>query len=247
MFTYRMDIAYDGTNYGGWQIQPNAVTVQELIQNALKVILRFDVGVTGSGRTDAGVHALQQTAHFSTPMEIDPFRIRGSLNGMLPPDIRINCVEAVSSDFHARYSAKGKGYHYNLHLGQVASPFTRLYSWQVAQKIDLNCLKEAATHFIGTHDFTSFANEAHAGSASRDAVRTIHRLDVVMEGDAVVLQFEGDGFLYKMVRNITGTMIECAAGKLESVNIPKIIEAKDRRLAGAAAPPQGLFLVKVMY
>lgn len=247
MFKYRMDIAYDGTKYGGWQVQPNASTIQQLIQEALKVILRADVGVTGAGRTDAGVHALQQTAHIVVENEIDPFRVRGSLNGLLPANVRIKAITPVSEGFHARYSAKGKIYHYRLHIGQVESPFTRLYSWHVKQKLDLERLRQAAKCFVGTHDFKSFANEAHMGCASRDSVRTIFRLDVVAEGDSVVLQFEGDGFLYKMVRNITGTLVECATGKIEYSDIIDILAAKDRRFAGTAAPPQGLFLVQVIY
>jgi tRNA pseudouridine38-40 synthase len=247
MFHYRLDVSYDGTNYGGWQVQPNAVTVQELIQKAFAVILRQDVAVTGAGRTDAGVHALQQTAHFAVPVSIDPFRLRGSLNGLLPADIRVLRVLPVPSDFHARYSAVGKIYHYEIHLGGVVSPFKRLYCWQVKQKIDVEVLRQAALQFIGTHDFTSFANEAHMGCAARDAVRTISKLDVVVEGDAVSLKFEGDGFLYKMVRNITGTLVECAAGRFAPSHIAAILAAKDRRLAGTAAPSHGLFLVRVNY
>lgn len=247
MHRYRIDIAYDGTSFGGWQIQPNAVTIQELIQNALKVILRHDIAVVGSGRTDAGVHAFRQTAHFDTPSPVDPFRLCGSLNGVLPPEIRIMDLRPVPSEFHARYSAVGKVYHYELYTGLALPPFKRLYCWHVRRKIDLKLLKEAARLFVGTHDFTSFANEAYAGSAAKDPVRTLFRLDVVEEGDAITLQFEGDGFLYKMVRNITGALVECAAGKLPLSEIPKIFQGKDRKLAPAAAPPQGLFLMKVDY
>lgn len=247
MFTYKMVVSYDGTSYGGWQVQPNAVTIQEQIQNAFRVVLRQDVDVTGSGRTDAGVHALGQTAHFILSEPIDPFKLRGSLNGILPHDIRIMEILPVPHGFHARYSAIGKVYHYELHIGRVLPPFRRLYCWHIKQKIDLTLVREAAEHFIGTHDFTSFANESHLGCASKDAVRTLHRLDVVVNDDNISLQFEGDGFLYKMVRNITGTLIECGVGKRSSSEIPAILEMKDRRLAGAAAPPQGLFLVKVDY
>lgn len=242
-----MDISYDGTNYGGWQMQPNAVTIQEHIQKALKLILKCDVGITGSGRTDAGVHALQQTAHFSVSEAIDTYRLKGSLNGILPCDIRVNAISEVAHNFHARYSAVGKIYHYRIHLGPIVPPFTRLYCWHVKQKVDLSRLKEAALFFVGTHDFTSFANEAHSGCAAKDAVRTLHRLDVIVEGNSVVLEFEGDGFLYKMVRNITGTLMECAMGRLEPSAIPGILQGKDRKLSGPAAPPQGLFLVSVQY
>ncbi len=247
MQTYRMDISYDGMHYGGWQMQPNAVTVQELIQNALKVALKEEIKITGSGRTDAGVHALQQTAHFCTALPFDPFRLRGSLNGILPPDIRIIQISPVSSRFHARYSAIGKVYHYELYLDPVLPPFKRLYCCHVKQKADLSLLKKAALEFMGTHDFTSFANEAHSGSAAKDAVRTIHSLDVIEQGKAVTLRFEGDGFLYKMVRNISGTLLQCAYGKIAPSKIPEMLAARNRKVAGPAAPPQGLFLVRVDY
>lgn len=242
-----MDVSYDGTGYGGWQVQPTAVTIQELIQKAMCVIFKEPIGITGSGRTDAGVHALQQTAHFMTSSPIDCFRLRGSLNGILPPAIRITNISVVSEGFHARYSAIGKTYRYELHVGKVLPPFKRLYCWHVKQQIDRSLLKEAAMQFVGTHDFTSFANEAHLGSAAKDPVRTLYSLDVIEEGESITLCFKGNGFLYKMVRNITGTLIDCALKKTPIAEIPLIFAACDRKLSGQAAPPQGLFLVKVDY
>src|SRR5205814_82447 len=167
--------------------------------------LRAPTDLTGSGRTDAGVHAKAQVAHFSCSSKIDIQRLMGSLNGLLPRDIRIMQIQMVADDFHARYSATGKIYHYHIQLDRNLSPFNRHYSVYVTHPIDLHLLKQAAALFIGTHDFSSFANQAHSGSAARGAVRTLKRLDVIEEPGGLRLEFEGNGFLYKMVRNIVGT------------------------------------------
>lgn len=245
--TYKLVLAYDGTRYGGWQIQPNAPTIQEHIQEAMKIILRIPITVIGSGRTDAGVHAKGQVAHFKVPLTIDLRKMIHSLNSLLPPDIRALSLSKADPHFHAQYNATGKIYHYHLFFGPVQDPFTRLYTVHVREKIDLKSLQKAIPYFIGTHDFTSFSNEAHAGSAAKDPVRTITRLDCIQEGEAVRLEFEGDGFLYKMVRNIVGTLLEVGAGKRAPTEIPEIFAKKDRRAAGKAAPAQGLFLWKVIY
>lgn len=244
---YKLTIAYDGTQYGGWQAQTNSTAIQTLIENSLKIALRQKISIVGAGRTDAGVHALAQVAHFSYEGPLDPFHLRASLNGLLPIDIRILDIQRVSEDFHARYSAVSKEYHYHLHLDRVRNPFKRLYSAHIHHAVDLELLKKAAFLFIGTHDFTSFANEAHQGCAARDPIRTITRLDVNAESGGVRLEFEGNGFLYKMVRNITGTLLDISSGKIRINEIPDIFAAKDRRRAGKAAPPEGLFLVKIAY
>lgn len=242
-----MIIAYDGSRYHGWQIQPNGQTIQEILQKNLAIILRKEVLVIGSGRTDAGVHALGQVANFYLNEKVDIFRLRASLNGLLPPDIRVKEIVESPLVFHAQYSAIGKTYHYHLHLDRVQDPFQRLYSFHVKEKINVDLLKEAVRLFVGTHDFTAFANENHLGSAANDAVRTMYRLDLIEQNGGVRLEFEADGFLYKMVRNITGTLLEIAAGKRSIKDVPKCFEKKDRRLTGQAAPAQGLFLVKVDY
>lgn len=244
---YKLIIAYDGTAYCGWQVQPNGISIQELIQKKLSQISRNNITLIGSGRTDAGVHALGQTAHFHSPIINDHSRFLGSLNALLPADIRILHIEEVPINFHARYSAIGKIYHYHLHLNKVSDPFTRLYRLHVREEINLNILQEAALELIGTHDFTSFANEAHRGSASRDPIRTIRRLDIIEQPGGVRLEFEGDGFLYKMVRNIVGTLLEVAEGKYSLEELREILAVKDRKKAGQAAPPHGLFLMQVLY
>lgn len=244
---YKLNIAYDGTNYCGWQVQPNGLSIQEVLQKHLATIIRHPAHVTGSGRTDAGVHARGQVAHFHSDQPLNLRRLHHSLNGLLPGDIRVNSIEEVPLNFHARYSAIAKTYHYHLRLGHVQDPFQRLYSTQVHERLDLPLLKEAARHFLGTHDFSSLANEAHRGSASHDPVRTLYRLDVIEQDQNVRLEFEGNGFLYKMVRNIVGLLLDAASGKRPVGDIPAILAAKDRRQAGQAAPAQGLFLVQVRY
>jgi tRNA pseudouridine38-40 synthase len=245
---YKLTIGYDGTNYSGWQIQTDkVVSIQSLIQNALETILREKISLFGSGRTDAGVHAIAQIAHFSCESIFAIHKLRHSLNSLLPKDIRIEMIEEVESQFHARYSAIGKTYHYHMHLGAVQNPFRRLYALHIPYPIDRSLLKESAKYFIGTHDFSSFANDGKKGSAAKNAIRTIKRLDVIEEGNTLRLEFEGNGFLYKMVRNIVGTLLEIATGKMKIDELAALFAAKDRRNAPAAAAAHGLFLVKVDY
>ncbi|MDR3624348.1 MAG: tRNA pseudouridine(38-40) synthase TruA [Chlamydiales bacterium] len=247
MHNYKLVIAYDGTNYSGWQIQPNGVSIQELIQKALSICTREDIKLIGSGRTDAGVHAQGQVAHFLSSQELLPNKILYSLNGMLPSDIRIKQMESIPNSFHAQYSTIGKIYHYNLWLDPVLDPTKRLYTHHVKGKFHLEDLIQAASLFLGTWDFTSFANEPHTGSAAKDPIRTLKRLDIVPQEGGVRLEFEGDGFLYKMVRNITGTLLEIATAKRNLKEVPHIFAAKDRKQAGLAAPAKGLFLMHVLY
>ncbi len=246
-YKYKLLIAYQGTRYSGWQVQPNATSIQFLIEEAMFTVLRKNTHVTGSGRTDRGVHALEQVAHFSTDTDIDTDKLSFSLNGLLPLDIRILSIETAAPDFHARYSATGKIYHYYILEKGVQNPFKHHYATPLSYPLDHQILKKAAHYFIGKHDFTSFSNEAHKGSASRNAVRTLKRLDIFKREGEIVLEFEADGFLYKMVRNIVGTLLDVARGKIPLDDIPHIFEAKDRKKAGSCAPPQGLFLVKIHY
>ncbi len=242
-----MTIAYDGTNYNGWQVQPNGCGIQELLEKALGTILRSRITVHGAGRTDAGVHALGQTAHFATDPAINLNKTLYSLNGILPKDIRVTSIEPKPEDFHARFSAKGKIYHYFLTPNAVVTPFLRLYRCHVKHPVDLNLLREAAKLFIGTHDFSAFANEQECGSAKRNPIRTIYRLEVMEEPTLLRLEFEGSGFLYKMVRNITGSLLAAAGGKMTLKELALAFKSRDRKNTAAAAPACGLFLVKVLY
>lgn len=247
MARYKLILAYDGTNYCGWQVQHDRLSIQALVQNALQTVLRHPLHLTGSGRTDAGVHAKGQTAHFDTDLSINLSSLRLSLNGLLPADIRVLEIESVESDFHARYSALSKTYHYYLHLDRISDPFTIKTRYQVFKRLNLDLLQKAAQEFIGIHDFTSFTNEPQRGSVVRGAVRHLTRLDAFPIEKGIRLEFEANGFLYKMVRNITAALIECASGKVPPSMIKEIFDAKDRRRAFFTAPPQGLFLMHVQY
>jgi tRNA pseudouridine38-40 synthase len=242
----KLTISYDGTLYCGWQVQANGKSIQMLVQKALETILRHPIALTGSGRTDAGVHALGQTAHFDSNIQIDPDRLIYSANALLPLDIRIVQAEIVADDFHARYGAKAKIYHYHLQL-DCSDPMTRLYRTPVYGKFDQTALERAAIQFLGTHDFIAFANDPMRGTAARDSIRTLKRLDVVQQPGGLRLEFEGDGFLYKMVRNITGTLLDVAAHRTSSDDIAAFLQQKNRKLTGPTAPAQGLFLIRVKY
>ncbi len=247
MHNYKLLIAYEGTFYSGWQIQKNGISIQALLEKYLSIILRNSIHIVGSGRTDAGVHALEQVAHFKTTASFDFSRLLASLNGLLPKDIRVLSIEKASLDFHARYSAIGKVYHYYLHVSPIKDPFNRFYAYKVPHPVLLDTLKQAANFFIGTHDFTSFANEAKTGSAAKNAVRSLKRLSILPKEEYICLELEADGFLYKMVRNIVGTLLDICAGTIALEKIPAIFQAKDRKLAGRAAPAHGLTLAKVYY
>ncbi len=245
---YRLLISYDGTPFGGWQVQPNALSIQELIQNALSTVLREkNISVIGSGRTDAGVHALEQVAHFRAKPIADLKKTLRSLNALLPEEIALFDLKEVSEEFHSRFSAIGKIYRYHLHLNPVKDPFTRSTSTYYPYPLDLQRIEMALPHFPGTHDFTTFANEPHCGSLAKNPVRTLYRLDMIRNENGCIFEFVGDGFLYKMVRTLVGTLLEIGRGRIAPDEVGSLFAAKNRKRAGAAAPPQGLFLVKVIY
>jgi tRNA pseudouridine38-40 synthase len=244
---HSLTIAYDGTKYSGWQVQSNALSIQALIQSALAVALRHPVDLTGSGRTDAGVHARGQIAHFDTDVIFHPKSLLISINALLPPDIRILSVEERELSFHARYSAKSKTYHYHLHLDPVTDPILAPYRFHVPERLCRTKLMRGTKYFLGERDFTSFANQAYRGSASRDPIRTLLRFDALEQDGGIRLELEATGFLYKMARNIVGTLLDYAKGKVTSEQIEQIFQSKDRKKAGSAAPPHGLFLMQVAY
>lgn len=240
----KLTISYDGTTFSGWQIQPNGISIQETIEKALTTIFKRPIRIIGAGRTDAGVHALGQVAHFEVEDEVDLLRLKYSLNGLLPPEIRIHNIESVPTDFHAQRKALSKIYHYNLWLDSTDDPFLTRYHYHFRRKMSQELLQEAAKHFIGQHDFASFTN---VGSSAKTTVRHIYRLDVVEQRGGLRLEFEGNGFLYKMVRNITGTLLEVATFKKSLDDLPLLFAAKERQKAPATAPARGLFLIKVNY
>ena len=244
MYTYKLVIAYDGTPFCGWLVQNNATSVQVVLCQALEKMLGIYTPLPGSGRTDAGVHALGQVAHFKVHKEINPHTFLKGLNALTPDEISILSVEKVEDDFHARYSAKGKLYRYSLCPHPVQSPFRKRYALHFPFGLDKALMKQALLSFVGTHDFCSLANKH--GSA-KDSIRTIFRADFIEDIEEWHLEFEGNGFLYKMVRNMVGLVLEVGMKKRASSDIPAILDAKDRRAAGMAAPAHGLYLMKVLY
>lgn len=246
MQNYKLLITYEGTNYQGFQVQKNGVSIQAVLEKTLSTLFDQKIRVIGSGRTDSGVHALSQVVNFHSKKEFDLEKLRYALNRLLPKDIRVLSLEIVDSKFHSRYSAKSKIYRYHISQEVVLSPFKRTLAWHCIYPLNLEALKKGAAYLIGEHNFRAFANET-AAKDKEDFVRTIYRIDLVEEPGGFYLEFEGNGFLYRMVRNMVGALIECARGKRTPEDIQKLLESKDRRLSGVAAPAEGLFLVKVLY
>lgn len=240
----RLIISYDGTNYVGWQVQPNGVSVQALLEKALFELTGEQIRVEGSGRTDSGVHAKAQVAHFDTEarMAADKFAI--AMNMHLPPDIRVLFSEECDPTFHARFSAKRKVYSYTVQLGPHADVFLRTTSLHLHYIPDVEAMQKAAAAVIGTHDFNAFKC---ADSSMENTVRTITRSEWNRNGNLLVYTVEGNGFLYNMVRVLVGTMLEIGSGKRPVSDMENAIETGSRTSAGATAPARGLRLERVIY
>jgi len=247
MKKYKCIVSYDGSRYAGFQVQKNSITIQSTLQDAFFRRFQKKVDVTGSSRTDAGVHALGQVVHFEYPDIDDTSHTLYQLNAMLPKDIRILSMEEVPIDFHSRYAAKKKTYYYYLNAEQPVPPFGREYVMSLPKAIDINLMIEASSYFLGTHDFRAFAHQADVGCAKNKPVKTIYRLDWVKEKHKYRVEIEGNGFLHKMVRNIIGTLIDVGMKKITPSDIPLIIDSKDRKKAGQTAPAHALFLAKIDY
>ncbi|MBQ5592203.1 MAG: tRNA pseudouridine(38-40) synthase TruA [Clostridia bacterium] len=237
-------LMYDGSHYHGWQVQPNGITVQEAMQNAIEQILGVRESVTGCSRTDAGVHANDFCCNIRTENEIDCYRLQGALNAVLPDSISVKSVKEVDADFHARYSCVTKQYVYRVWNAGFKNPFLVNRAWHYKNKIDEKFLNEQSQAYVGTHDYKAFCS---AGSSVEDTVRTVKQFSVTRDGDEVTFTVEADGFLYNMVRIMVGSLIEISENRIEKDKLSAIIESKDRALAGRTAPPQGLYLNKVNY
>lgn len=244
MKNIQLIISYRGTNYCGWQVQPNGETIQEVITRAIKELTGESVNLTGSGRTDAGVHALGQSANFFTASTIPPELWHRALNTRLPADIRVISSRTRNSDFHSRYQAKGKSYLYKMLVSPVASPFLADLAFYVPRPLDWAAMEEAAANFLGEHDFTAFMA---SGSAIKTTVRTITNISFSKNNDLWEITFTGNGFLYNMVRIMAGTLYEVGYGRLKPQDIKAIIDSRDRRRAGITAPAHGLYLKEVYY
>ena len=240
-----LTLRYDGTAYHGWQVQPNGVTVQQVVQDAVEAVTGVRSGVTGCSRTDAGVHADTFCCCFDSDSPLRGDKLCAALNFHLPRDVSVYEAREVEEDFHPRYHARGKRYVYRIWNGPQRHPVYDKYALWVKKPLDANFLNEVVKQYIGTHDFAAFCG---AGSDLQGTTRrTIRTCTVTREGDLVRFTVEGDGFLYNMVRIMVGTLLEIAAERLSPDSIPAILEGRDRRAAGPTAPPHGLCLERVFY
>lgn len=249
-----MTIEYDGSDFCGWQRQPNVRTVQGRLEEALSRVCGTPVKISGTSRTDAGVHALGQCASFRGEFGIPTERIMPAANNILAGgrqalkgigDVRITSLREVGSDFHARFNACGKKYRYVIRNLPEPDIFRRNYCYQIPQPLDVEAMREAAAYIAGTHDFKCF--QAAGGEEKETTVRTVHRLRIDRRGENVEIEISGDGFLYNMVRIITGTLVEVGLGKRAPADLEAVIAGRDRQKAGHTAPAAGLYLVEVYY
>ncbi|QOS98659.1 tRNA pseudouridine(38-40) synthase TruA [Brevibacterium sp. JNUCC-42] len=237
-------VAYDGTDYSGFQVQPEQMTIQGEIEAAITRITGETIQIHGSGRTDAGVHARGQTFHFDTKSTISTDKWRWILNNQLPASIVMQSIEEVDPSFHARFDVREKEYRYCINNAQVPEVFRHRYAWHIRYPLDVKAMRQAATHLIGTHNFTSFCS---ARTHVENKVRTIYDVRIEQEGTLLWIICRGNGFLYNMVRIIAGTLLNVGEGKLSPTHIPSILVGCDRELAGKTAPPHGLTMWEVFY
>jgi tRNA pseudouridine38-40 synthase len=238
----KLIVAYEGTHYLGWQKTAMGPSIEEELEKALTQILRHPVALQAASRTDAGVHAEGQVVNFFTDVEMALERLQKSLNGLLPKDISVLKIEEAAENFHPTLDSQGKEYHYSVCLGPTQLPFHRSFSWHFSYPVDLEEIKKAAQHLKGRHDFSAFTNERQ-----EDNIREI--FDIVIEpfADRLKIRVSGNNFLYKMVRNIVGTLLYVGSGKLSSEELPAILASRDRTRAGVTAPALGLVLKEVFY
>lgn len=239
-----LNIGYDGADYHGWQVQKNAVTVQEVFQNAVEKVFGARLPVKGCSRTDSGVHANCYFVSFQTELSIACDGVVRALNTVLPKDIAVLDCREVPLDFHPRYCCREKEYVYKLYNGAIRNPFLLRYAYQYRYPIRLERMQQGAKAFLGTHDFRGFCS---ARSDVEDTVRTITAFTVERQGDMVLFKVRADGFLYNMVRILVGTLLFVSEGKIDPADLPAIIESGERIRAGKTAPPQGLYLNRVEY
>lgn len=244
MRNIKLVIEYDGKDYNGWQKQPNKLNIQGEIEKAIQNITGEEVELYASGRTDAGVHSLGQVANFKTESKIPISKMAIAINSQVKNSIRIKNAEEVDERFHSRYCCKKKTYRYVINNSLYGSSIYRNLEYHMPIKLDVNKMKQAISYFEGEHDFKGFKS---SGTSSKSSVRTIYKAIVKQEGDRILIELTGNGFLYNMVRIIAGTLVDVGLGKIKPEQISSIIESKDRTKAGKTLPPHGLFLVSVEY
>lgn len=240
----RLIVSYDGTNYCGWQIQNNGITVEEVLNHALSDLCREEIAVIGASRTDSGVHALGNVAVFDTNSRIPGEKFSFALNQRLPDDIRIQRSDEVADEWHPRFQDTVKTYEYCFLNRRIPDPMRRLYSYFIYYPMDVENMQKAADYLIGEHDFKSFCTPR---TQVRSTVRTIYDLTLTKEGDEIRMRITGNGFLYNMVRIIAGTLARVGTGLYTPERVKEILEAKDRNVSGPKAPPQGLTLISIAY
>jgi tRNA pseudouridine38-40 synthase len=239
-----LTIEYDGTAYAGWQVQPNGLSIQQVVETALEKMLQEKVRLNSSGRTDAGVHAVAMPACFVTSRGLPLKAFTAGLNSVLPPDIAVRKAVEVPLEFLPRREATAKHYRYTLHVSPTRSPLHRLTSWQLRGPLDVDAMRQAAGFFVGEHDFASFRG---SGCAAKTTVRTVHSLEIRTEGNLMIFDVTGAGFLRNMVRIMVGTIVEAGFGRRQPGSVRELLERPDRQSAGVTAPAQGLSLVEVYF
>ncbi len=241
---YAMVVEYDGTAYAGWQRQKNAVSIQQKIEEAMEIVLGKKTVIVGSGRTDSGVHALGQVAHFDSEKELNTRSTMYSINSLLPSDVKLQKLFKVEQDFHAQYSAKRKTYLYRAYVSESASPLKDKYYARVLPDVDFDKMVREASKLVGKHDFKAFCS---TGSSINSTEREIYAFELKKEGDEIIFEITGNGFLYNMVRIIVGTLFFVGKGKLEEGTIEKMLQSGQRKLGGKTFPACGLTLKQVEY
>ena len=242
MNNYKLLIQYDGTNYFGWQIQSNSVTIQQKVTDAVQIILREKVNLIGSGRTDTGVHALGQVANFKTSCDLDIYKFKHSINSILPSHISVLNIEKVHEDFHSRFDAKKRSYLY--FISKYKSPFYDRYSYFYHNKLDFEILNRLSNSLLGEKDFSSFARK---NTETKNKICNIYEAFWKSTSNLIIFKIEADRFLHGMVRTIIGTLLNASKNNYDIKYLEKIIEVKDREAAGEAVPAKGLFLYKVRF
>ena len=241
---HKITLMYNGARYGGWQIQKNATTIQGEVEKAFSTILRQPVAMVGASRTDAGVHALNYVANAFFDTDYDMDRVLSGVNAVLPEDIRVKTIEPVSEEFHARYCAKSKTYIYQIDTSCYGDVFKKPYVWRFKYPLDIESMMKCPSYFVGLHDFSAFMSK---GGQAKTFEREIYDCSLKQDGDTLIMQIRGNGFLYNMVRIIAGTMVSVGRGFISPDDLPEIILSKERKRAGITAPPEGLMLYEIEY